>query len=81
MLRISLDHSLVGAITKILIEIRARVQIRGGPVQLFAIWMETKETARQAHKFRLLETRNALGGTFIVSQTQKRLKSGFKIIS
>ena len=98
-LRAGPDRSDLVIITKILIEIRVRVQIHGDPVKLFAIClflvpadptcgaprkkkMETKYTGELWEKRRakpicsvfFLETRNAQGGTFLVSwkrNTQK----------
>jgi len=92
-LRVSPDHSLVGAMAKILILRGVRVQIHGASVQKFASClfsepadptcgaprkkeMETKYPGIQVHGKRngarsphvsFLETRNAQGGTFIVS--------------
>ena len=43
-LKISVDHCLVGAITKILIEIRVLVKTHGDPVQLFDICLFSMPT-------------------------------------
>ena len=70
-LRISVDHCLVGAITKILIEIRVLVKTHGDPVQLFNFCLFSMPADPTCDAPRKKETETKYTGEWLEKQRTK----------